>query len=84
MPSNQEVMGTNPSAGSIVRPVDLSSYPQHTKAMLKAIIFDMELSVADDIQTSDSAPKCYYVFFGAGLHKTPRPRLKTRRIEDLH
>ena len=82
MPTNQEIMGTNPSAGSIVVPVDLSTCPQHTKVILKAIIYDIQFSGAEDVQTIYCAPKCYVVFFGAGLHKTPRPRLKTRRIED--
>ena len=82
MPSHADIMGRNPNHGSIVRPIDLSSYPEHSKVMLKAIVVDMQLCGAHEVVSNAFAPKCFVVFHGAGPYKSPRVWSKTKRMED--
>ena len=81
MPTNTDRIGVDMSEGSFVKAIDLSIYPERTKVMLKAIIFDMEVVGAHDVHTEAEHRKCYVVFYGAGSPKKHRSLSKSRRIE---
>ena len=82
MPTNTERIAVDYSYGSFVKAIDLSGCPERTKVILKAIIFDSQVSDAFDVHRRASDRKCYIVFYGAGPQKTSRFMSKSRRVEE--
>ena len=82
MASDQDIMGPDHSEGSVVRPVNLSTYPEWSRLKLKAIILDMQFTGAAKMNITSGGPKCFVVFHGAGPFNPPRSWSKTKRFED--